>query len=292
MSEMFSTTRTKSIRPNSMNVLSRIIQFFSFRSKNKKKLSLESKILNKSELTSLLDIVPEDVYEVNTNKTIYSSKLNGKAFFVDQSQFNFDVYLHQTNVENGVHFCDKYRDLMYVLRVLFSQETNYLMDRKELKCVLQVVPKDLLEVNSNQTIYSFKLNGKAFFIDKDWCSTGINGSNDNLDEPDFDSRYVVTNDIQVIQIPELCVVQSEGSSQQQSFDRFASKGNSKLRPTRLFDCNGNKWHKVVNIMVPMVSSQYIYNQKGVSNMTDKCNKQLTLTNAYQTFRSQESALRT
>ena len=129
-------------------------------------LELTSRLLTTSELGLILEHLPEDSYETNANQTIYSLKCNGKPFFIDYSQYNYDIYSHQTCVGNGIYFCDKHRDLMYVLRILFYEQTISQITTQELEYILKVLPKSYYEVNANQTIYSFKLNGKPFFIDK------------------------------------------------------------------------------------------------------------------------------
>ena len=125
-----------------------------------------SRLLTRSELDLIIRHLPETYYESNSNQTIYSLKSNGKPFFVDTNQYNYDIYRHQTDVGNGMYFCDKHRDLMYVLRILFCELNTSQMTRKQLDLVLEVLPQSYYEMNLNQTIYSFKLNGKPFFIDK------------------------------------------------------------------------------------------------------------------------------
>jgi len=127
---------------------------------------LTSKLVTKNELDIVLGYLPPDCYETNANQTIYSLKCNGKPFFIDYGQYNYDIYWHQTSVGNDHYFSDKHTDLMYVLRILFYEQNISEMTYKELDYILKVLPKSYYELNANKTIYSFKLNGKPFFIDK------------------------------------------------------------------------------------------------------------------------------
>jgi hypothetical protein len=55
--------------------------------------------LNRQELENILKILPKVCYEVNCDQTIYSLKLNGKPFFMDNRFLNFEDNSQEIDIE-------------------------------------------------------------------------------------------------------------------------------------------------------------------------------------------------
>ncbi len=164
-------------------------------------IQTNSRLLSKSELNLILKQLPNDYYETNSNQTIYSLKNRGKPFFIDKTVYDYNIYLHQTNIDNSIIYFNKYQDLMYVLRTLFSEQNNYCqqINVKDLEHIIKVLPKVYYEVNTNQTIYSFKLNGKQFYMNENFYNNEeysyeininieSNNFNENIKEIDSNSK--------------------------------------------------------------------------------------------------------
>jgi hypothetical protein len=160
-------------------------------------LELNSGLLSSDEIEKVIRKLPKDSYEVNCNQTIYALKKTGKPFFIDKSNYDFNIYLHQTNIQNSTQ-SDSENDFMYILLTLISQNIPQL-NPQELENILKILPKVCYEVNCDQTIYSLKFNGKPFFIDKRFLNFEDYSQEINTESQRIENSYTISTESQRIE---------------------------------------------------------------------------------------------